>query len=97
MSLPKRTQPNPSTVIPPPALTALHTGAAIRLCRERAGLQPSELAWRARVVQAYIRHWEEGSWMPSLHGLEKVAAGLGVSPWALLKLAYRIAAGESAE
>lgn len=55
-------------------------GENIRLLRKERGLTQEELAERINLQQAYIGGAERGERNISMLTLQKIAAGLGVSP-----------------
>jgi transcriptional regulator with XRE-family HTH domain len=65
---------------------ALQLARRIRLLREKKGLTQRELAQRSGVGDKYLQDWE--GTMPHNAGiltLQKLAKGLGVPVWELLK------------
>ena len=61
---------------------------AVNLKRNRIeqGLSQEELSYRADIHQTYISDLERGKRNPSLEVLDKLAAGLKVESWKLLKI-----------
>ncbi len=55
----------------------------LKTLRKQKGLSQIELARRARVNQAQISAWENGT-VPTLHSLGRLAKALGVKPGELL-------------
>jgi transcriptional regulator with XRE-family HTH domain len=56
----------------------------LRAIRHKKKLSQEGLAEKSAVSLSYISEIERGNREPSLHTLEKLAAGLGVQPQALL-------------
>lgn len=77
--------PAPSTVPAEPHLVAL--GAAIRQARNDAGLSQEALAAETGVDRSYFGHVERGTKNLSVLMLGKIAAGVGVPAWELMRRA----------
>ena len=61
-------------------------GKWVALARRFHGLTPSELAGKARVSVATIRHVEADDHSPSLRVAERVCGALGFELWRALKI-----------
>jgi transcriptional regulator with XRE-family HTH domain len=75
----------PRTKPSTPAQTAL--ASAIRAIREDRGVSQERLALAAGIDRSYYSAIERGEFNMTLSVLLKVAAGLGVPAWQLLKRA----------
>jgi len=58
---------------------------AVRAERRRQGLSQEALADRAELHRTFVGFVERAETNISLDNLEKIARGLGVAPWVLLK------------
>ena len=58
---------------------------AVRAERQRQGLSQEALADRAELHRTFVGFVERAETNISLDNLEKIARGLGVAPWLLLK------------
>lgn len=54
-------------------------GLRLRRARERAGLSQNELAKRAKVSQPLVSYYERSAGEPESHGIQQIAAALGVT------------------
>lgn len=60
-------------------------GARIQKLRTDRGLSQEELAFEAGLHRTYISHVERGSRNITVQGLCKIAKGLGLEPFEILK------------
>jgi ribosome-binding protein aMBF1 (putative translation factor) len=69
--------------------TSLHirTDLAVLVLRVNAGLSQRQLAEKMDCSRTYITKIESGTTLPTLANLDRLAAGLGVSPYQLVMLA----------
>ena len=77
----------PSAVERRPAL-----GFAVRELRRARGLSQDELAARSGMHRTYVGGIERGRRNPTYASLARLARGLGVRPWELLRRADQLAA-----
>lgn len=59
-------------------------GKAIREARTKANLKQRELAAKLSVSEAMVCQWETGKRIPKKETIEKIAKGLGISPFELI-------------
>jgi transcriptional regulator with XRE-family HTH domain len=71
----------------PPTSAQLALGDAIRAIREEQGTSQERLALTAGIDRSYFSAIERGEFNVTLGVLLKVASGLGVPAWELLKRA----------
>ena len=69
-------------------------GARLRERRTRAGFQLAELADRAGISQTYLSEMEHGRKLPTLQGLDALAAALETTAAELLDDVYPWGSGE---
>ncbi len=62
-------------------------GRAVRKERETLGISQEELAEKAKVHRTYIGFIERGERAPNIENLVKLAKGLGMKAYELLKIA----------
>lgn len=63
----------------------LMLAANVRRLRDEQGLTREKLAWSVSVSKPYITRIEAAERAPSLPVLRRLAVGLGVEPWELLR------------
>jgi transcriptional regulator with XRE-family HTH domain len=80
-------------MIKPPTVEPHSTlGCTVRELRRACGLSQDELAARSALHRTYVRGIERGRRNPTYASLARLARGLGVRPWELLRRADQLAA-----
>jgi|APSaa5957512576_1039674.scaffolds.fasta_scaffold148566_2 transcriptional regulator with XRE-family HTH domain len=71
----------------PEELDELNCGRALSLTRQFSGLTQQEVVDRVSISQGYLSALENGTKVPSLHSLQKLAKVYGCPVWQMLWLA----------